>query len=187
MILESILGIVTGLGGSIATGVMNLKTQKLKNAHEIAMVQAETNAMIAETEANIKITEQQVQRDLELAANENFLVSQEYGNRVNVSNQLIEKLFEKRWTTIFGVLLTFLLGVVDVLRSGMRPAITITLMVITAYITQNSIQIVMQNNDILTPDQVYELIASIIYLTFSVVGWWFGNRAIEKFNSKLAA
>jgi len=184
MILESIFGIITGLGGSVATGIMNHRTQKLKNEHDIALIQAETNAMIAETEANIKITEQQVARDLELSANDNFRMSQEFGNRVNVSSQLIEKLFERRWTTVFGVLLTFLLGLVDVVRTGMRPAITIVLMVITAYITQQSVAIVMQNNNMLTSDQVFNLISSIIYLTFTVVGWWFGDRSIAKFYAK---
>jgi hypothetical protein len=45
---------------------------------------------------------------------------------------------------------------------------------------------VMQNNALLTTDQVYELISSIIYLTISVISWWFGDRALAKYNSKRA-
>jgi hypothetical protein len=44
----------------------------------------------------------------------------------------------------------------------------------------------MQNHTFLTPDQVFDLIASIIYLTFSVVGWWFGDRAMAKFKTNKA-
>lgn len=181
MIFESILGIITGLAGSISTGVMNIKTQKLKNAHDVAMVEAETNAMIAETNANIKITEQEVARDLERAAVDSFDTSQELGNRVNVSNQIIEKLFERKWTTFFGVLLVFLLGMVDVIRTAMRPAITIVLMLITANITARSVEIIMQNGTLLTSTQVYDLIGSVLYLTFTVIGWWFGDRTMAKY------
>jgi hypothetical protein len=185
MILSSILGIISGVGGSALTSILNLKTQKEKNKHELNLISAETNAMIAETESNIKIAEVKTKGLIEIADNKTFSLSQQFGNKVNVSNELIEKLFEKKWTTFFGVLLVFLLGIIDVIRSAMRPAITIALTFITAYITYNSIEIVMQDNTLFTSGQIFQLISSIIYLTFTVIGWWFGKRTMEKFNSKL--
>jgi hypothetical protein len=181
MILTSILGVITGLGGSIATGIMNIKTQKLKNDHDIAMIQAETSAMIEETKAKITITETEVAGELAKADQESFDTSQKLGNRVNINNSIIERLFERNWTTIPGVLIVFLLALVDVLRSGMRPAITITLMIVTTYLTYNSIEIVVQNGDVFTPEQVFEMMNNIVYLTITVISWWFGNRAQEKF------
>jgi hypothetical protein len=171
MILSSILGIISGVGGSALTSILNLKTQKEKNKHELNLISAETNAMIAETESNIKIAEVKTKGLIEIADNKTFSLSQQFGNKVNVSNELIEKLFEKKWTTFFGVLLVFLLGIIDVIRSAMRPAITIVLTIVTTYITYNSIAIVMQDNSLFSSDQIFQLISSIhcIFSPISII------------------
>jgi len=60
MILSSVLGAVTGLAGSIGNKFLSLRELKLKNEHSLLMVKAETEAMVAEANASIKITETEV-------------------------------------------------------------------------------------------------------------------------------
>lgn len=62
-------GVITGLVGGVVTSITNFKIQKEKNKHELAMLSAETEAMQAETAANIQITETKVQGDLAMVEN----------------------------------------------------------------------------------------------------------------------
>ena len=61
---ETIFGGISGLLGSVITSIVSYKTQKLKNEHDIAMadielkkMDKEKEIMLAEAEANIRITE----------------------------------------------------------------------------------------------------------------------------------
>lgn len=180
MIVESIFGIISGLGGSIATGLLNNKQQKIKNAHEIAMIKAETEAMIRESEANIKITEMELEKDLQLAEMENFKTSQVVGNRTNLSNELLQLLMKNGRMGFIGVFLALLLGLVDVIRSLMRPAITVILLWITTYMTYKSVITVIDHTELMDKNHVFELTKSVVYLTFTTIGWWFGDRGFRK-------
>ena len=63
MILETVLGMATGIIGNVVGGIFKYKAQKLEleikkagNEHELKMVEAETAAMIQESKASIAIT-----------------------------------------------------------------------------------------------------------------------------------
>lgn len=182
MIVESIFGIISGLGGSIATGLLNNRQQKIKNKHELALIKAQTQAMIEETKAEIKVSEIELEKDLQLAEIESFKTSQVVGNRVNVSNEVLQLLLKGRFSRFIGMILAFLLGMVDVIRSLMRPAITIILLWITTYMTYRNVVVVVENKELLSPEHVFELTKSVVYLTFTVIGWWFGDRGFRKIN-----
>jgi hypothetical protein len=76
------------------------------------------------------------------------------------------------------------MAIVDVVRVGMRPAITIVLMIITGAITYQHMLIMNDNKQLVTAETIIMIIDSIIYLTFTTVGWWFGDRTIGKFVKK---
>lgn len=99
MILETILGGVTELIGNVVGGWFKLKHAKLqkeinesKQSHEVAMITAETNAMIEEAKANIKITQAQVEGAIDLKDADAYMQSLKEGNKALFSNKWIDRL-----------------------------------------------------------------------------------------------
>ena len=180
-ILSGVAGIVSGIGGSLISNIFNFFTAKQKNKHEIDLINARVEEMRAESELHIKEIMVQGEINQEVANQTSFDLSQKYGNQRIVDSPMILKLFESRWTRWAGVVLIMLLGIVEFVNEAMRPAITIVLMYITAAITYQHIIIMQENQKIVTPEMIVMIIDSIVYLTFTVVGWWFGDRTISKF------
>lgn len=189
MILESVLGVVTGLIGNITTSFFNMKAQKEKNKHELAMVEAETKAMIAEKEANIKITEAEVAAEVERMDAKIYNESQKQASEPALDDKILEKLFASKWTKPVAVLISFLLGIVDFLKHLMRPGLTAYLVFLTSWLTYEAAQIIQAKQELLTADAAMDLFDNvtniIIYLTVSVVTWWFGDRRVAKFLYRL--
>lgn len=99
MILETILGGLTGLIGNVVGGIFKYKHAKLeqamlvsKQAHEIAVISAETQAMIEEAKANIKITQAQVEGAIDLKDADAYMQSLKEGNKTLFSNKWIDNL-----------------------------------------------------------------------------------------------
>jgi hypothetical protein len=198
MIIETILGVVTGIGGSLVTGIMNYKTQKLKNTHDLATIKAESDAMVAEANANIQITQAQVEGEVEIADSKAYAISQREGNKDALKDAYVMKLFEvkSKFLRLFavptGVFLIFLLGIVDVFRKAMRPGLTAYLVGVTAWITYKAWIVLEATNigaTVLTPVQAAAIFTNVtntvIYLTVSCVTWWFGDRRMAKFLMKM--
>lgn len=189
MIVEGLVGVITGLVGNALTSWTNLRTQKLKNEHDLAMVKAESEAMRLEAEANIKVTETQVQGELMQLEEMNYGKNLELANKSTVSNKLVEKLFDNKWTTWLGSILVFLLGIVDFLKGLMRPGLTLYLVGLTSWITWYASEILSTKQelmDVLTAAALFDKVTDIvIYLTVSVVTWWFADRRTAKFLYRL--
>lgn len=182
-------GVITGLIGSIATGITNFKMQKLNNEHQVKMVEVETNAMIAEKDAQIKVTETEVQGRLsEKDADIYHETIRQEGKRI-VSNEMIAKLFESKWTAWLGSLIVFILSVVETLKVLIRPGLTLYLVGVTTWITMMAYHILTINENLISADEALALfkqvINIIIYLTVSCVTWWFGDRRTAKFLYRL--
>lgn len=201
MILTDLLGatgagVITGLIGNVFTAFTNIKMQKIKNErdaqkdqHEISMLSAETKAMIAEADANIKINEAKIQGELELLDGEIYKTSIKEGNKRDLSNKTIDYLLSKAWLMPFGVILVMLLGLVDFLKSFMRPGLTAYLVALTSWITYKAMEIITAHQTLLSTEQAMALFMNvvniIIYLTVSCVTWWFGDRRVAKFLYRL--
>ena len=189
MVLESILGVFSGILGSGITAFTNFKMQKLKNEHEEKMVHLEKEAMIAEAQMNIKITETQVQGELLQLEERNFGKNIELANSRAVDNKMIDKLFASRWTAWLGSLLVFSLGVVDFLKGLMRPGLTLYLVGLTSHLTFFAADILAYKQALMDVDTAAELFTKVvdivIYLTVAVVTWWFADRRVAKFLYRL--
>jgi len=99
MLIETILGGLTGLIGNVVGSIFKYKQAKLemdmlklKNEHEVAMVKAETEAMIEEAKANIKITQAQVEGAIDIADANAYMQSLKEGNKALFSNKWIDNL-----------------------------------------------------------------------------------------------
>lgn len=199
---ELIFGAATGLIGSITTAVSNYKVQKLKNSHDVdkwgfekEKIKLETDAMVAEANMNMKIIETQVEGAVELADTEAYMSSIKHGNKNIFSDKWAERLFATTgWTKYIaipiGVLIAFLFGIVDFLKALIRPGITIYLMGITTWVTWMAWEI-MQKADVTAITTIQataifnEITSVVIYLTISCTTWWFGDRRMAKFLTKL--
>jgi hypothetical protein len=183
-IVSGLAGILSGVGGSLISNIFNLFTTKEKNKHEIALIDARIREMTKEAELHIQEVKIQGEIQQEIASQKSFDLSQEYGNRSLIESDMILKLFENKWTKWVGALLVFVMAIVDIVRAAMRPGITIVLMLITGAITYQHMQIIDANTGLIDAAMISMIIESIIYLTFTVVGWWFGDRTIGKFVKK---
>ena len=194
MIVETIHGLEPGEGGSLVTGIMNYKMQKLKNEHELARIKAETDAMVAEKDANIQITRAQVEGEVEIADSEAYAISQKEGNKDALKEAYIIKLFETQGrfriiTLPLATLLITFLGLVDIFRKSMRPALTAYLAAVTTWITFLAWEVLQMTQSDLNATQAAALFSNVsnavIYLTVSCVTWWFGDRRMAKFLMKM--
>lgn len=186
---QGVLGVITGLFGTVLTTFMNLKAQKVKNQHELDMLKANTEAMLAEAEMNIKVSENQLKGELERLDAEIYKESIQQANTPAIDVKLVDKLFASKWTMPFGVVLVFLLGLVEFTRSIMRPGLTAYLVFLTSWLTLHSVRIIQQKQELLSALQALELfqqvVGIIVYLTVSTVTWWFGDRRVAKFLYRL--
>lgn len=180
-LLSGVAGIISGIGGSLLSNIFNLISTKQKNKHELDLINARIEEMKAESELHIKEIQIQGEINQEVASQASFDLSQKYGNQRIIDSPMILKLFESRWTRWSGVVLVMLLGIVEFINEAMRPAITIAMMIITGAITYQHIKVLESNTFLVTPEMILMIIDSIIYLTFTVVGWWFGDRTIGKY------
>jgi len=173
-------GLLTGAIGSFFSSLVSLVTTKQKNKHELNMIEARIKEMEAEAklhieELNVKAA---IQRDV--ADSTSFDLSQRLGNKELLESSYINKLFESKFGSYIGYILVMLMGLVDILRTVMRPAITIIMMVITASLVFNYYGKGFGSSLTVSADQLMSILDSIEYLTFSIIGWWFGDRAIMR-------
>ncbi len=196
MILETILGGLTGLIGNVVGGWFKLKHAQVekemlfvRNSHEVAMIKAETEAMIMESKANIAITRAQVEGAVELADANVYLQGQKEGNKNLFSNKWIDKLMsvEGKWKFITlpaGVLVATLFGIVDFIKGLVRPSLTIYLVGLTTWVSIKAWEIMQMNGvimNVVIAEKIFGDVTSIvIYLTVSCVTWWFGDRRMSK-------
>ncbi len=198
MILETILGGVTGLLGNVVTGILGYKTQKLKNDFELAMIRAESEAMRLEAQMHIQITKAEIEGAVEIADAQAYMISQREGSKPMFSEKWIDKLFsvEGKFGRFFAipaaVLIAILFGFVDWLRGFMRPALTLYLTGVTSVLTYLAWDILQKHGlpAMTTAEAIstYTQVTSmVLYLTVSCVTWWFGDRRMSKFLTTLAS
>jgi hypothetical protein len=189
MIIESLIGVLTGTLGTALTSFLSFKAQKEKNKHEQVMVKLQTDAMIAEANANIRVTEANVAGELEKMDSEIYKASVELGNKVALDDKVLMKLFESKWTYVFGVILALLLGIVDFVKHALRPALTAYLMVIASIVTWQSWEILSASGYTIPMQEAIDMyktnITTVWYLAVSFSTWWFGDRRVAKYLYRL--
>ena len=193
--IDVLLGGVTGLLGNVITSVMNYKTLKIKNDHEAKMVALETEAMKQEAAMQIAITKTETEGEVELADAGIYLESIKVGNKAMFSEKWIDKLFSiegkmKYIAVPAGVILSLGFGFVDWLRGIIRPGVTIYFTGLATLITFYAWEIIQKHGiDAMSTDDaigIYKQSTSIIlYLTTTIICWWFGDRSSKKFLTNL--
>ncbi|GJM64904.1 hypothetical protein [Persicobacter diffluens] len=190
MILTStILGSVTGLLGNLATAFLNARMQKLKNRHELEMRKIDIAERKAEADLQMRIEESRTAKAIELAEAHAFNLSQKFGNKTLISSKAISKLFDSPFTAWLGSFLIFLQGLIDSYRAAIRPLLTTYFVVLTSWLTYEAVRIISLKESIMpvemAQDVFLRVLNIIIYLTTTLVLWWFGDRRTAKFLYRL--
>jgi len=189
--LDTILGGVTGLLGTVATGIMKYQNQKIKYENDQKMVALNTAAFKEKSEVQIEVTKEQVKGDIAKEDTEAYRDSITSANKPLFSEKWIDKLFsvQGKFGRFFaipcGVFIAFGFAGVDWLRAFMRPALTLYLTVMSTVITYMAWNIIQAHNiaamSIQQAVDIYTRTTTIIiYLTVSCVTWWFGDRTMAK-------
>jgi hypothetical protein len=201
MLIEGLLGTLTGILGNAVGAFFKYKNAKLdieklkmKQDHEVKMVQAQTQAMIMEAKANIKVTQAQVEGAIEIEDSKAFLEAQKQGNKNLFDNKWVDGLLKvEGWWKILTLplasIISVMFGLVDFIRGLVRPALTIYLCGVTSYITYMAWEIMNMQGVALTAIQAstifHDVTSIILYLTVSCVTFWFGDRQMSKSIMKL--
>jgi len=186
------LGAITGLIGSVITGITNYKMQKIKNEHDIAMIQAESAAIRIEAEANIKVTRAETEGKVAIAEVEALKTTYQQAAKPLFERSYMRALMASKWFSWIGALIAFLFGVVDFLSKAARPVLTYYLMGCSTWLTIIAYTVLKESigtGNALSPDRAYDLfylvVMAIIFLTVSCVSWWFCDRQTSKFLMRL--
>jgi hypothetical protein len=207
MVLLDVLGAlfgggITGLIGNISTAIINYKTQKIKNEHEENLERIKVDAFKSKAEVIkgfISGTSKEIKEAADgatsLADAKAFEKSMDQGTENVFSSAWIDKLLAVKGFTSWisfpiAFLIIILFGLVDFLKSLMRPGITIYMMVASTWVTWLSYSILdsagIEKIKIEDALNIFNtVIMVIIYLTISCVTWWFGDRQTSKFLMKL--
>ncbi|BCS94601.1 hypothetical protein DSLASN_02330 [Desulfoluna limicola] len=196
-ILTVLSGGLTGLLGTIWSTYnqrknkeLDIKDREKARAHEVSMVKAESMAMVAEAEANIKVTNAKIAGEVEVAEVGAFTESLAANREPVFKSRFMDRLFEVRgfWQILAipcGVLLAMFFGLADTVKSMARPGITAYLLGISTWITLKAWQLLEAvQAPGLTPTMavgiVTDTINIVLYLTVTAVTWWFGDRMASK-------
>lgn len=178
--------LIAGVLGSIfaggATGLMgvvlqrlfdwmkvkqDLALQKLKNEHELAMRDKDAAIMQQEWQGRLKVAETEGDTAKDVAASQAFGASllrepERYSNAQTLT-------VNQQWIMVL----------LDAARGVIRPMLTVYLCVLTSYIWWEVKQKLAVED--LDAEQVLSIwmmvIQTILYLTTTVVLWWFGTRS----------
>jgi hypothetical protein len=188
-ILDTLLaGGLTGLLGNLATTIFGFVNKKQENKHEFAMKKLGIESMEREAKMNIQVTETKVQGDIELAEMQSFNESIKQNAVDKLTGDVLTRLFDHKWTIPFGVLITFLFGLVDFVKALIRPGITLYLTIAMTVIYFNAMDIIKMAGGVYDVEMATELFnqitQNILYVGTSCIMWWFGDRRLAKTMNK---
>ncbi|QCG76673.1 TMhelix containing protein [Vibrio phage vB_VhaS_R21Y] len=163
----AVSGGLTGLLGTVFSGLVMWKENSDKRKFELEMRRLDISERKAEAEITLKQTEAETEAT-KIAAELNAFQASQKGDKATYST----KHPSNGW-----------LIAVDVVRGLIRPVLTLALVTITTMITFDAIEatggyekfVAVQGVNI-----VLSLIESLIYMTNTAVLWWFGARSLSK-------
>lgn len=174
-------GIITGLVGPIAKGIIGLKQQKAEFDHEEKMVKAESNAAIAEAEAEIKKIETKTQGKVAIAETQAMSGALKDATKSVFGADYMKYLADSGQAgRIIAAVIAALLGMVEALRRSIRPVVTLYMIGVTTWVTWLAYQVLEATEGAISGEFAQELFRMVIYtcvyLTVAIINFWFVNR-----------
>ena len=159
-------GGITGLLGAGITSFTEYKTKMASFAHEQKMTDLNMQMAQLDAESRFKIAQSEADAAKDVAATEAFTKSH--------TADIARYATGDRAANSTGFI------VVDVIRGLVRPTLTIYVMVVVTLIYYQLMQLVGGLTAIPTHDalvMVKSVIDALLYITTTIVLWWFGTRA----------
>jgi len=184
-------GGLTGLFGSVITAFSNYKMQKIKNEHEIAIITAESNAIVVESQAQIVVQKAKIEEEIQVAEVEALKESYKDQSTTLFDKSYMQSLMGSKWFSWIGAIIAFMFGLVDFMKQACRPVLTYYLVGASTWITVIAYKLLQEamGQTPLALDKAYDIFNQvtylILYLTVSCVTWWFCDRRMAKFAMRL--
>lgn len=186
MLLEAAISTAMGLLGTCITSYVNYKDKKEDHKFQLEKMKLESQNMIEEVNANIRLA--QVNSDIALEQLEAvaFQDSQKFQKQALPQGWVNILLEREGWTQIFtlpiALLLLLLMGIGDVLNHLMRPALTLYSLAIASWVTYQSWELVSQVGISveIASNSWQDACNIVILLSVTMVTWWFGDRRVAK-------
>lgn len=160
-------GGITGVIGSVFTGIMAYKEKGAQRAHEKQMRDLDIQERKAEAEISLKQVEAETEGQIAMGELQAFntSLSSDQARYATGANE--------HWAFV----------IVDVIRGLMRPALTVGLSYALCQVIFDVIE-ALGGWEVVVAAQgmsiVNDLIQSLIYVTTTAIVWWFGSRAVQK-------
>jgi len=197
---DGVLGGLFGMIGSFGNAwlknsndekerAFKLAESKSKREHSVLMLKAETDATIAEIQANVQRDQimMEGQMEIEESKGRNAAILQLSQNTVEQS--LVQKMmFNKHWTKAFtmpiALLITMMNGLVDIARTLIRPTVTYGSVAFSMYVTYMAFGMYQELGIVMDGDDLHEIIMTMIRLltftTSTVIGFWFMDKSMAR-------
>lgn len=162
-------GGITGLIGTLASGVLGYFKDKRDQNHQLALKDKDMEMMKLEADNAVKIAEaaratMQAQQD-----GEAFTASQQYGNQTLMQPGMYDK--ASKWAVNGAIL-------VEAFMRTVRPTLTAMAMAAMIWVAVKAYEKL--SGTIITAEQAqatwFECVQAIIYLATTSFVWWFGSR-----------
>ena len=189
--IESILGVASGILGGMVTSIINYFSQKQKYAQDIKLKELDIELIKVEADKKMEISRVETEGKVELGELDTLKSSYVEANKPLFDQSYMKMLMESKYFKWLGALIASSFGVVDFLKHLARPLITYYLLGVSTYLTILCYQLLEKwsTAGALTLTEAYNIfelsVRSLLYLTISVVTWWFADRRTAKFLMRL--
>lgn len=193
---SGVFGSIIGVVGNFLTQWQIKKTKQMENAHEEAMARINIDAIKAQADAAIKVTQAQVQGAVDLEDSKAYTTTIVMANQKSFSDKWIDRLFEfegkLRYVTVpMAFMIMGPLALVDVIKGFMRPVLTMGFTIGFAWLMYTCYDILQKSQfQTLTAEQAVMYftlgVDTVVMLTTTCVTWWFGDRRAAKALHRMA-
>lgn len=197
MLLETIVGVFSGLFGSALTSYTNYKLETLKaeekkndRAFQLDKIRAETDSAVRLAEVGVKTAQATYSGMVDVEEAKAFTKSQDNVVRRDLPSEWLTQLLNRtgwvRYITYpIGLTLIFLLGLSDVIKSFLPSLLTVYSVAIATYVYVRSEEIlgIAKAADLQAQIAlgIYKDAAgTLLMLMVTLVTWWFGDRRTAK-------
>lgn len=168
----------------------NLEIMREKNKYNLLMITAETDATIAEVEANVKRDQiiMDGKADIEESKGRNNAVLKLSENYVKPS-LTTKMLFNKVWySAIFTIpvalFIILIQAIVDILRTLVRVVVTYGSVAFSMVVTYIALDMFNKLGIAISGEQLYEIVQTMLRLltftTSTVIGFWFMDKSMSR-------
>jgi hypothetical protein len=178
---ETILGGLTGLIGSAVTAFFTYKTKKIDL--EMIIKTKELDIKLAEKEHEFALQQTSIEAEaaVEKAAEATLQASYAH-DRATYFTPFAGVIENHPW---LGIPFAIFFALVDLLRGLIRPSMTVYMVILVTVMYLQGVRLLeAQGYEAIATDSamlfVHRLIDLVIYLTATIMAWWFGDRTIHK-------